>query len=37
MSATLDFTLVVKAASKLVYEMLTDYDLLTEWFGACPE
>jgi uncharacterized protein YndB with AHSA1/START domain len=33
MGATLDFALVVKAASKLVYEMFTDYDLLAEWFS----
>jgi uncharacterized protein YndB with AHSA1/START domain len=33
MGATLDFTLVVKAASKLVYDMFTDYDLLGEWFS----
>jgi uncharacterized protein YndB with AHSA1/START domain len=32
MSATLDFTLVVKAASKLVYDMFTDQDFLVEWF-----
>ncbi|MFN8374217.1 MAG: SRPBCC domain-containing protein [Anaerolineae bacterium] len=33
MGATLEFTLVVKAAAKLVYEMFTDYDLLGEWFS----